>query len=145
MSTFDIPHLEFTDCRVPQEKFRVQDSRNRIDFATAPFAAAAKGHRPRPEQKQRDFVGRAACESDQKNPRHQTVAIDVEGQWIPQQGAEIFDGESVVGHITSACLSPKKGHAHGLARVVNSLQNPDVEIGQLDNHMKRLRAHLHLK
>ena len=96
-------------------------------------------------KKQRDFVGRAACESDQKNPRHQTVAIDVEGQWIPQQGAEIFDGESVVGHITSACLSPKKGHAHGLARVVNSLQNPDVEIGQLDNHMKRLRAHLHLK
>ena len=96
-------------------------------------------------KKQRDFVGRAACEADQENPRHQTVAIDIEGQWIPQQGAEIFDGESVVGHITSACLSPKKGHAHGLARVVSSLQNPDVEIGQLDNHMKRLKAHLHLK
>ena len=26
LSTFDIPHLEFTDCRVAQEKFRVQDS-----------------------------------------------------------------------------------------------------------------------
>ena len=26
LSTFDIPHLELTDCRVLAEKFRVQDS-----------------------------------------------------------------------------------------------------------------------
>ena len=96
-------------------------------------------------KKQADFVGRAACEADQQNPRHQTVAIDIDGAWVPQQGAEIFDGESVVGHITSACLSPKKGHAHGLARVVTTLSQPDVEIGQLDNHMKRLKARLHLQ
>ena len=95
-------------------------------------------------KKQGDFVGRAACEADQQNPRHKTVAIDIDGPWIPQQGAEVFDGESIVGHITSACLSPKKGHAHGLARIVTTLQKPDVEIGQLDNHMKRLKAHLNL-
>ncbi len=115
-----------------------------FDSHQTPFVAGL-GFTVPLDKKQGDFVGRAACEADQQNPRHQTLAIDIEGQWVPQQGAEIFDGESTVGHITSACLSPKKGHAHGLARVVSTLSNPDVEIGQLDNHMKRLKARLHFK
>lgn len=95
-------------------------------------------------KKSADFVGREACEKDKDNPRHRTVRIDIDGNWVPQQGAAIYDGESVIGHITSCCLSPKKAHAHGMARIVTTATNPSVEIGQLDNHMKRLSATLTL-
>ena len=100
-----------------------------FDSHQTPFVAGL-GFTVPLDKKQGDFVGRAACEADQQNPRHQTLAIDIEGQWVPQQGAEIFDGESTVGHITSACLSPKKGHAHGLARVVSTLSNLMSKLGR---------------
>ena len=36
LSTFDIPHLELTDCRVLAEKFRVQDSTGILLHKTVP-------------------------------------------------------------------------------------------------------------
>ncbi len=98
-----------------------------------------------PTKKEANFIGRDAAMRDADHPRHMTVGIEIQGTWLPQAGAQIYQGESVVGHITSSSMSPLKGHPHGLARIVTSVTDPDVMVGQLDNHMKRLTATLKLK
>ena len=97
-----------------------------------------------PKNKTAPFIGQDAAMRDAENPRHKTVAIDIDGTWLPQHGAPIYQDDSVIGHITSSCISPLKGHPHGLARIVATVDRPDVSIGQLDHHIKRLDATLKL-
>ena len=98
------------------------------------FTISKKKHTP--------YIGKDAVMRDLENPRHQTVPIHVDGTWLPQAGAPIYQDESVIGHVTSSCISPLKGHPHGLARIVTTVTSSEASIGQLDHHIKRLDATL---
>ncbi|MEM5542335.1 DUF1989 domain-containing protein [Sulfitobacter sp. AS92] len=89
-----------------------------------------------------EFTGKAALERNVKDPRRATKGLLLNGDDVPAHGAPVWAGERQVGVVTSATRSPTLEHAIAIARI--SVEYADngtqLEIGQLDGHMKRLGA-----
>ena len=87
-----------------------------------------------------DFIGRDALERNGAAPRRRLVGLRFSGNEAPVGGDGVFSGRERVGVITSACNSPRLGHAIAMARLAieNSETGTQLETGKLDGHMKRL-------
>ena len=92
--------------------------------------------------KKPDFLGRAALERNAGAMRRKLVGLAFGSDDAPSHGDILFDGREQVGVVTSACVSPHFGHAIAMARVAveNADLGTELEVGQLDGHMKRLPA-----
>ena len=90
--------------------------------------------------KKGDFIGRSALERNGSAPRRKLVGLKFSGKEAPAHGDGVFVGREKVGVVTSACHSPQLGHAIAMARVAieQSGDGQELEVGQLDGHMKRL-------
>lgn len=98
------------------------------------------------EKKAGDFVGRDALRRIAAAPRKQLIGLRLEGRETARHGDGVFIGQTRIGSVTSACISPKFGVGIALARVsseaalsANAAQ-PPLEIGSLDQQRKRLLA-----
>lgn len=89
-----------------------------------------------------DFVGRAALERNQAAPRRVLRGLELNCSEIPNHGDPIFVGERQVGVVTSGTFSPtlRCGIAMARLQVEHGEPGTNLEIGQLDGHMKRLHA-----
>ena len=89
-----------------------------------------------------DFIGKAALERNGRDPRRVLRGLWFEGDDVPATGAHVYDGERPVGVITSATRSPMFERTIAMARlaVEHSELGKELEVGQLDGHMKRLPA-----
>ena len=87
-----------------------------------------------------DFVGRSALERNSASPRRCLVGLIFGGNDCPSSGDGVFLGREQVGVVTSATRSPELGHSIAMARVAteNSELGTSLEVGRLDNQMKRL-------
>ncbi len=94
------------------------------------------------KSKNDDFIGREALERRKSHPVRKLVGLEVEGNWVPGNGACIHVGRAQVGEITSCMRSPVLGKVIALARVDVTHAEPGtaLEIGQLDGHQKRIPA-----
>lgn len=89
-----------------------------------------------------DFIGKAALTRNADNPRKVLRGLWFEGDDVPLPGAHVFDGERPVGVITSATRSPMYERTIAMARLAVEYADTgrNLEVGQLDGHMKRLPA-----
>ena len=89
-----------------------------------------------------EFTGKAALERNARDPRRALKGLLIGCDDIPAHDAPIFAGERQVGVVTSATRSPMLEHAIAMARlsVEHAENGTQLEIGQLDGRMKRLRA-----
>ncbi|MEM7521973.1 MAG: DUF1989 domain-containing protein, partial [Pseudomonadota bacterium] len=89
-----------------------------------------------------DFIGKAALERNAKDPRKVLRGLWFEGDDVPPHGATVFEGERPVGVVTSAARSPHYERAIAMARLAVEFADvgTELEVGQLDGHMKRLPA-----
>lgn len=72
-----------------------------------------------------DFVGKAALGDVKANGvSRKLVGFKVTSRGIVRPGAEVLDGESVVGHVTSGGVAPTVGGSVGLAYVPKALAGP---------------------
>ncbi len=89
-----------------------------------------------------EFTGKAALERNAREPRRLLKGLLIGCDDVPAHGAPVYAGERQVGVVTSATRSPMLEHAIAMARL--SVEHADngtqLEIGQLDGRMKRLRA-----
>lgn len=92
--------------------------------------------------KKTGFVGHEALERNARDPRRVLKGLKFECDDVPAHGAHVVAGERQVGVITSATRSPMFECAIAMARLaVEHAENGTVlEVGQLDGHMKKLRA-----
>lgn len=92
--------------------------------------------------KKSDFIGKAALERNAKDPRRVLKGLKFHCNDVPAHGAQIYFGERPVGTITSATRSPMFECAIAMARlaVEAAETGTELEVGQLDGRMKRLRA-----
>lgn len=88
------------------------------------------------------FTGREALLRNAEAPRKQLRGLWFEGDDVPALGTQVFSGERPVGVVTSAVRSPMFERAIAMARLsVEFADNgTQLEVGQLDGHMKRLPA-----
>lgn len=56
-----------------------------------------------------DFVGRAAVMERVKDPRRRFVTLALEGEAIPEHGAPVKSGDTIVGDVRSADTTPRFG------------------------------------
>ncbi|WP_420585659.1 DUF1989 domain-containing protein [Ruegeria sp.] len=89
-----------------------------------------------------DFTGKAALERNAREPRRVLKGLSIGCDDVPAHGAPVYAGERQVGTVTSATRSPMLEHAIAMARlsVEHAENGTQLEIGQLDGWMKRLRA-----
>ncbi|MEM7731728.1 MAG: DUF1989 domain-containing protein [Pseudomonadota bacterium] len=89
-----------------------------------------------------DFIGKAALTRNAESPRKVLRGLWFEGDDVPLHGAHVFDGERPVGVITSATRSPLYERTIAMARLAVEFADTgrNLEVGQLDGHMKRLPA-----
>ncbi len=87
-----------------------------------------------------DFVGRAALERNATAPRRVLKGMVLGSDDVPARGSYVYDGERPVGVVTSATRSPTLETAIAVVRlaVEHSGNGTELEIGQMDGHMKRL-------
>ena len=87
-----------------------------------------------------DFIGKAALERNARDPRKVLRGLWFEGDDVPLHGAHVYHGERPVGVITSAVRSPKYERTIAMARlaVEHAEIGTELEVGQMDGHMKRL-------
>ncbi|NOD47678.1 DUF1989 domain-containing protein [Ruegeria sp. HKCCD5849] len=89
-----------------------------------------------------EFTGKAALERNAREPRRVLKGLLIGCDDVPAHGAPIYAGERQVGVVTSATRSPMLEHAIAMARL--SVEHADngtqLDVGQLDGRMKRLRA-----
>lgn len=89
-----------------------------------------------------EFTGKSALERNGRDPRRVLKGLLIGCDDVPAHGAPVFAGERQVGVVTSATRSPMLEHAIAMVRL--SVEHADnsnqLEIGQLDGRMKRLRA-----
>ncbi|MEL7254854.1 MAG: DUF1989 domain-containing protein [Pseudomonadota bacterium] len=89
-----------------------------------------------------NFIGKEALERNARDPRKVLRGLWFEGDDVPPTGAHVYDGERPVGVITSATRSPLYERTIAMARL--AVEHADIgkelEVGQLDGHMKRLPA-----
>ncbi|MEL6436683.1 MAG: aminomethyltransferase family protein, partial [Pseudomonadota bacterium] len=92
--------------------------------------------------KKSDFVGKAALERNAEAPRKLLKGLWFQGDDVPAHGAHVYHGERPVGVVTSAVRSPMFERAIAIARVAVEFADTgtELEVGQLDGHMKRLPA-----
>lgn len=89
-----------------------------------------------------DFIGKAALERNAKDPRKVLKGLWFAGDDVPAHGAHVYHGERPVGVITSAVRSPRFERAIAMARLAIEFADTgtELQVGQLDGHMKRLPA-----
>ncbi|MEM6386089.1 MAG: DUF1989 domain-containing protein [Pseudomonadota bacterium] len=89
-----------------------------------------------------DFIGKAALDRNRQNPRRFLKGLKFQNNDVPAHGAHIYVGERPVGTITSATRSPMFECAIAMARlsVEYAETGTELEVGQMDGHMKRLNA-----
>jgi len=89
-----------------------------------------------------DFVGRDALLRRKEHPARKFVGLEIEGQNHVAHGDCIRIGRAQVGEVCSAMRSPRTGQVIALARVdvAHSEPGTEVEVGQLDGHLKRYSA-----
>ncbi|NOD89794.1 MULTISPECIES: DUF1989 domain-containing protein [unclassified Ruegeria] len=89
-----------------------------------------------------EFTGKAALERNARDPRRVLKGLLIGCDDVPAHGAPVYAGERQVGVVTSATRSPMLEHAIAMARlsVEHAENGAELEIGQLDGRMKRLRA-----
>lgn len=86
-----------------------------LGLATSPFQAGLG--RVVNLKKEGDFVGREAVESGAPEGARVLVGLVSEGKRAGRAGYEVYDGETVVGAITSGALSPTLGYPIAMAYV----------------------------
>ncbi|WP_289153424.1 aminomethyltransferase family protein, partial [uncultured Salipiger sp.] len=113
------------------------------DFSdqTDPFEAGI-GFTVPLKSKTADFVGRDALLRRKEHPARKFVGLEIEGQNAVAHGDCIRIGRAQVGEICSAMRSPRTGQWIALARidVAHADVGTEVEVGQLDGHLKRYPA-----
>lgn len=89
-----------------------------------------------------DFVGKAALERNAREPRKVLKGLMFDCDDIPAHGAGVFSGERPVGSVTSATRSPMFERTIAMARlsIEHAGTGNELEVGQMDGHMKRLPA-----
>lgn len=94
------------------------------------------------DMKKTGFIGRAALERNAKAQRRKLVGLKFHGNEHPNHGDGVFVGRQQVGTITSSTRSPSLECAIALARIAveHCAEGTELEVGRLDNHMKRLPA-----
>ncbi len=92
--------------------------------------------------KKADFVGRQALERNAKDPRKLLKGLILSCEDIPHHGSPVLSGERQVGVVTSATRSPMLEKTIAIVRlaVEHSENGTELEVGQLDGHMKRLKG-----
>jgi aminomethyltransferase len=115
------------------------------DFSdqTDPFEAGI-GFTVPLKSKTADFVGRAALERRKATPSRKFVGLEIDGASVPAHGDCLRIGRAQIGEICSAMRSPGLGKTIALARVDLAHADPgtEIEVGQLDGHLKRLPARI---
>lgn len=113
------------------------------DFSdqTDPFEAGI-GFTVPLKSKNTDFVGRDALLRRKEHPSRKFVGLEVEGQNAIAHGDCIRIGRAQIGEVCSAMRSPRTGQWIALARVdvAHADVGTEVEVGQLDGHLKRYAA-----
>ncbi|WP_374107088.1 DUF1989 domain-containing protein [Maritalea mobilis] len=113
------------------------------DFSdqTDPFEAGI-GFTVPLKSKTADFVGREALLRRKEHPSRKFVGLEIEGQNAVAHGDCIRIGRAQVGEVCSAMRSPRTGQWIALARldVAHAAEGTEVEVGQLDGHLKRYAA-----
>ncbi len=89
-----------------------------------------------------EFTGKAALERNAHDPRRALKGLLIGCDDVPAQGAHVYAGERPVGIVTSATRSPMLERAIAMVRlsIEHAKNGTELEIGQLDGRMKRLRA-----
>ncbi|MEO1141966.1 MAG: DUF1989 domain-containing protein, partial [Pseudomonadota bacterium] len=92
--------------------------------------------------KKADFVGKQALERNAKDPRKLLKGLILSCEDIPHHGSPVLSGERQVGVVTSATRSPMLEKTIAIVRlaVEHSENGTELEVGQLDGHMKRLKG-----
>ena len=92
------------------------------------------------DMKKPAFIGRAALDRNAQAQRRKLVGLRFHGNEHASHGDGIFLGRQQVGSITSATRSPSLECAIALARIAveHCAEGSELEVGRLDNHMKRL-------
>jgi len=90
--------------------------------------------------KKNDYLGRdALVEKKQKQDLPIRVGIELTGRRIAREGAELFDGSSKIGHITSGTFSPTLQKAIAMGYISGPLSAVGSEI-EVDIRGRRERA-----
>ena len=94
------------------------------------------------DMRKTDFIGRAALERNAQAQRRVLRGLMFECDDVPIHGAPVFAGERQVGVITSATRSPHFECAIAMAQILVEHADLDInlDVGQLDGRMKRLKA-----
>ncbi|WP_171097273.1 DUF1989 domain-containing protein [Ruegeria sp. HKCCD7255] len=89
-----------------------------------------------------EFTGKEALERNARDARRVLKGLLIGCDDVPAHGAPVYAGERQVGLVTSATRSPMLEHAIAMARlsVEHAENSTQLEVGQLDGRMKRLRA-----
>lgn len=80
-----------------------------------------------PRKKEADFVGKSAL-ANLEQPARVLVGLTSAGRRAARQHAELYDGETLVGEVTSGQPSPTLGHPIALAYVDAALATPGTEL-----------------
>jgi len=90
-----------------------------------------------------DFVGKTALARNQNNQRRKLIGLKFDSHEAPIHGDAVMIGRRQVGVITSAAVSPTLDCAIAMARLAieHAIVDNEVEVGKLDDHSKRLKAH----
>ncbi len=90
--------------------------------------------------KKEDFVGKDALLRNQQAPRRVLKGMLLNCDDVPAHGAHVYLNERPVGVVTSATRSPTLERAIAMVRISIEVSTPgtELEIGQMDGHMKRL-------
>lgn len=113
-----------------------------FDSTTDPFEAGIGFTVP--QNKDEDYIGKAAIAQRRANPLRKLVGLHIAGNEKPSHGDPVFVGRAQVGQITSAMRSPLLKNTLALARVdvVHAADDTPLEIGRLDGRQKRLKANV---
>jgi aminomethyltransferase len=66
----------------------------------------------------KDFIGKdVIARQKAEKPAHRLVCLELEGRAFPRQGYEVFDGDKVVGKVTSGIFSPSLQKPIAIARL----------------------------
>ena len=88
------------------------------------------------------FRGRSALVRNREAQRNRLVGLLLRGQDVPRSGDPVLAGERPVGVVTSATRSPLLERPIAMARVAveHATSGGSLDVGQLDQRMKRLEA-----
>ncbi|MGR3376394.1 DUF1989 domain-containing protein [Salipiger abyssi] len=114
-----------------------------FDGTTDPFEAGI-GFTVPLKSKTDAFVGRDALVKRKEQGRFRLAGLELAGNETAQHGDPIFVGRAEIGVVTSCVRSPLLKKTVALCRLDRDYaeEGRAVEIGQLDHHQKRLRAHV---